>query len=267
MFESSLLKGAIAALYFLDKAEAIITTSNEDKTMFPDFAAAMESSGNFAWKSHSVISNGYNLKMFQIIGDDLGNELLGEKGSVMLHHGMYSDATDWLVRGTDITQSSTAMQLAAAGHDVWLTMGRGRQYSRTHLWLDPDSLDLAVRDLYWDYTFEDVGREDIPKFIDTILANRKLGDCNQVTVMPHGTGVNETLIAAINMADFNDKVKKIVGLAPCLDVSTNSMVIDSNEPNTVVTLYALFKSYGISNIFAADYMKNLQAMCDEGGVG
>lgn len=83
----------------------------------------------------------------------------------------------------------------------------------------------------------------------------------------HGTGVNEALVAAIYTPGFNDKVSKIVGLAPCLDVASSSMFIDTNEPSTVVTLYALIQSYGVYNIFSADYMRNLESMCSEPGVG
>ena len=38
----------------------------------------------------------------------------------------------------------------------------------------------------------------------------------------------------------------------------STMLVDSNEPNTVMTIYALLKEkYNIQNVFAADYMANI----------
>lgn len=48
--------------------------------------------------------------------------------------------------------------------DVWLINFRGISYSRNHIWLHPD--DDAT---FWDYSFEEFGKFDVPAVIDYIL--------------------------------------------------------------------------------------------------
>lgn len=49
----------------------------------------------------------------------------------MLMHGSFSDSMDW-VTATDPNEASVAVQLALDGYDVWITSGRGREYSIGH---------------------------------------------------------------------------------------------------------------------------------------
>jgi lysosomal acid lipase/cholesteryl ester hydrolase len=52
------------------------------------------------------------------------------------------------------------------GYDVWLGNNRGNYYSRKHLNL------LENDPKYWDFGPEEMGRKDLPAFINYILAKR-----------------------------------------------------------------------------------------------
>jgi len=91
------------------------------------------------------------------------------------------------------------------GYDVWLGSTRGRIESNTHA-----SRDAAIDAAYWDYDFANIGREDFPAMIDTIIAN-----CNKVTLVTHSSGANSSLVMATDPA-MADKVGRIVNMAPCL---------------------------------------------------
>lgn len=57
---------------------------------------------------------------------------------------------------------ANAFVLSRAGYDVWLGNNRGNRFSNTHLTLSNDSQE------YWDFWQEDMGRKDLPTFIDHI---------------------------------------------------------------------------------------------------
>lgn len=64
-----------------------------------------------------------------------------------------------------------AYLLTDAGYDVWLGNARGTEMSREHSWLN------ANESAYWDYSWQDIGQEDLPACIDYVLAitnNEKL---------------------------------------------------------------------------------------------
>ena len=151
------MKSALAAVAFVESAKAAMTRP-QDRNAYPAFASAMEAAGGFQWEPVPVTSNMYDLMMFHLIGDNAGLDLPSTKGPILLSTGMYSDMLDWLERD-DTFQMPVAFQLAQRGYDVWLASGRGRQFSNTHLlW---SSSDPVTAPYYWDYTFEDIGMEDV----------------------------------------------------------------------------------------------------------
>ena len=81
--------------------------------------------------------------------------------------------TDWLMNG----KISLAFVLAEKGYDVWLNNSRGNRYSRSHIYLDPDT-DKQ----FWDYSFEEMAKYDQPALFDFVL--NKTGARN-VTYIGH----------------------------------------------------------------------------------
>jgi len=114
------------------QAVQAVQTSAEDLAAFPNFEAEMMLGGGFKWESFPVTTfSGYELMLFRLTGNATGEALAGERGPVLLLHGSYSDSLDW-ISCTDESAPSIAVQLAQRGHDVWISSGRGRQFSNTH---------------------------------------------------------------------------------------------------------------------------------------
>lgn len=59
---------------------------------------------------------------------------------------------------------SLAFFFAEAGFDVWLNNDRGNIYSRHHKYLDRETDSKE----YFDFSFQDLGKYDMPAFIDYI---------------------------------------------------------------------------------------------------
>jgi len=55
-----------------------------------------------------------------------------------------------------------------SGFDVWLGNNRGNIYSRTHWRLDPE--DPSDARAYFDYSFYELAKYDLPSMIDYALA-------------------------------------------------------------------------------------------------
>ena len=170
MFQSSLLKGALCALTLLEITTKA-ATSLEDSAKFVDFAAVMAIEGiNYEWKSHPVTTDtGYQIMMFRITADPTGAPLVPTKGPVLLLHGMFSDPTDFFSR-TDETTAALPIQLAMDGYDVWIGCSRGRPNTLEHTTLD--KTDSEGKKNYWNFSFEEIGKEDITSMVDNIIAAR-----------------------------------------------------------------------------------------------
>lgn len=70
------------------------------------------------------------------------------------------------------------LSLFDAGFDVWFGHTRGRLYSKGHdTWVADDAL---LRGDYWQYSFEEIGTEDLPAMIDQIIATRPVNGCQKV---------------------------------------------------------------------------------------
>ena len=54
------------------------------------------------------------------------------------------------------------LQLAEAGFDVWMGNNRGTEYSQKHDVLSPTESE------FWNFTWETMGRYDIPAMIETV---------------------------------------------------------------------------------------------------
>ena len=59
---------------------------------------------------------------------------------------------------------SVVLQAMDAGHDVWMTNGRGTRYSLGH-----QTLDARVNSEYWDFGWDTQGRYDNPANIRKVL--------------------------------------------------------------------------------------------------
>lgn len=136
-----------------------------------------------------ITDDGYILTIFRI---PFGND--EEKGPgkiagierrrppVFLQHGLIDSADTWILNGP---QLSPAFLLANSGYDVFLGNSRGNYYSRKHIRLSPK--DKA----FWDFTWVDMGRMDIPKMVDYAL---KLSKAEKLTYIGHSQGTTQMFV-------------------------------------------------------------------------
>ena len=66
----------------------------------------------------------------------------------------------WLLLGKD---KSLALQLAAAGFDVWMANSRGNRFSRNHTHLEPED------PRFWEWSWGDMADHDIPAQVERIV--------------------------------------------------------------------------------------------------
>ena len=146
-------------------------------------------------------------------------------GPILLLGGIYSSALDFVTlhqsEGAVGMPMSVAATLASRGWEVWIGAPRGEIYSDSHDLYDPWDKALGASS-FWDFTFEQIGTEDIPAFVDKIIdvrLNTGAG-CDKVTLVPHGSAVNAALVAALRVPEIAGKVERITALAPCLQINT-----------------------------------------------
>jgi len=130
--------------------------------------------------------------------------------------------------------------LANIGYDVWLGNNRGNKYSRSHISLNPDK-DKN----FWDFSFHEMGKYDLPAMIDfiqlTTRSNRK------ITYVGHSQGTSQLFAAMTLLPDyFEQKINGFIALGPV----TNLKNINQSFLKIMVDyrLDRLFSMLGISEL-------------------
>ena len=147
--------------------------------------------GDLFWESYKVTTeDDYILTMFRITGisSDKSERIEGQgsKGPLILMHGHFADALHWFTnKPTDPNLPSAPNQLFYEGYDVWLGNSRGTMYSREHKRFDADE-DAKY---YWNFSFVEMGKYDLPAMIETILNNQDPENpCMKITYVAHSAG-------------------------------------------------------------------------------
>ncbi|CAI5717751.1 unnamed protein product [Peronospora destructor] len=85
-----------------------------------------------------------------------GKKPVQDKPVVLIQHGILDTSFSWVC---NFRNQSLAFVLADAGYDVWLGNNRGNTYSSNHVNYTTDD------DAFWDFTWEDMGKFDLPAMI------------------------------------------------------------------------------------------------------
>ncbi|KAJ2942573.1 hypothetical protein O0L34_g11109 [Tuta absoluta] len=145
--------------------------------------------------------DGYKLALYRIQGK-------GEP--VLLVHGLTNSAVDWFTVGKE---NALPILLAEQGYDVWLISCRGTtKESQGHA-----SLSLP-RDAaqYWNFSWDEIGRYDLPVTIDYIL---KATGKSTLKYVGFSQGTTSFYVMASEKPEYGKKVSLMVSLAPVAWVS------------------------------------------------
>ena len=126
-----------------------------DKT----FKEIIEEHG-FRLEEHTTqTEDGFILTVFRVTNSD-GN-VPKDAPVAFMQHGILDSGETWCMDA----EKSPCFRLINAGYDVWMGNNRGTKHSRTNTHLTPES----DAELYFDYTFYDLGKLDAPAQIDYVL--------------------------------------------------------------------------------------------------
>eukprot|EP00890_Picochlorum_soloecismus_P005702 jgi/Picsp_1/6132/NSC_03486-R1_carboxylic ester hydrolase len=140
-----------------------------------------------------------------------------KRPKVLLQHGLLDSSATWVV---NTRRQSLGFLLADAGYDVWMANSRGNAFSRNHTGFLPTSK------IFWDFTFDDMAKYDLPAVIDYILASDGDGDrvgCDptkkykeKVGLIAHSQGTTLSFAAFSSNRELRDKVSLFIALAPAV---------------------------------------------------
>jgi len=151
-------------------------------------------------ESHRVVTkDGYHLTLNHM------------RPSILLVHGLLDSCFEWIYNGPNHAKGDTgalAYTLADQGFDVWLANVRGNTYSLGH-----DKYTIEDKK-YWDFSYDEMGKYDLPAFIDHILEqpDQRFG---KVGVVGHSQGTILTFLALTeNYGNVQEKIALFQAFAP-----------------------------------------------------
>ena len=239
---------------------ATAMSSEEDKVNYPFMAQAMEEvGGDFHWKSYKAITeDNYILTLFRIVGDADGERIDGQgsKGPLLLQHGFLTDSITWLINLTDDKELAVGSQLFLEGYDVWFGNIRGSRNSREHVYLDPNENESC----YWDFSFTEFGRYDLPAMLATIKENAdEENACKKITYVGHSQGSIMAFSGLSEVRKPDKYLAQFVALAPCFIGNTNSYM--SIDEGLYRGLELGLNLLDIKSLFGPEWPKDVDNLC------
>jgi lysosomal acid lipase/cholesteryl ester hydrolase len=132
-----------------------------------------------------------------------------KKPCVILQHGLLDNSATWLIPNSS---EAFPFMLVDEGYDVWMTNSRGNVNSYEHMnssvynALDPGSK-------YFDFTWDEMGKYDVPANLDYILDH---SEHDKVFYVGHSQGTTQFFVASDIVEDFGDKIAGFIGIGPVM---------------------------------------------------
>lgn len=147
----------------------------------------------FNGKNYNVeTEDGYILKVHRVLSPNITENDL--KGVFFLQHGLFTTAADFVMSGR---KKALAYYLAKNGYDVWMGNTRGSKHSVRHKTMSQDS------DVFWDFSFHEMGYYDLPAMIDFVLSKTKK---SKLIYVGHSQGAAAILVTLSLKPEYNDKI-------------------------------------------------------------
>ncbi|KAI5645180.1 alpha/beta hydrolase fold domain-containing protein [Phthorimaea operculella] len=188
------LKESIAELEgtdFLEKYKA--GEKNEEKDL--PITQLVEKYGYMLETFTVETEDGYLIALYRIPG----------KGDpVLVVNGITLSSVDWFTVGKE---SALPCLLADQGYDVWLISNRGttkESQGHVNFTLPRDA------DLYWNFSFDELGRYDLPATIDFIL--KETGKA-KLKYVGYSQGTTVFYVMASERPEYSEKISLMVSLA------------------------------------------------------
>ncbi|KAG2513532.1 hypothetical protein BBO99_00008691 [Phytophthora kernoviae] len=153
------------------------------------------------------------------------------KPVVLLQHGLVDSSFTFVC---NFRNQSLAFMLADAGYDVWLANNRGNTWSREHLDYTDDD------DEFWDFSWEDMGKYDLPAEIEYVLNTTE-----QLTLsfVGHSEGNMQAFARFSTDQKLAQKVSYFAALAPV--AWTGHLATKVFNGMAKLHLEKLFQAFGI----------------------
>ncbi|XP_039293235.1 lipase 1-like [Nilaparvata lugens] len=171
----------------------------------------------FQSETHRVTTrDGYILTLFRIVTSAENNTGSPRRRfPILLQHGFLMSSDCFLVK-----DDATGFVLARDNWDVWLGNFRGNSYSRMHKWLSPNEPQ------FWNYSFDDIGRKDLPAMIDYILKYTRNPRLNYIG---HSMGTSTFFVLTSTIPSYNRKINSMVGISAVVRMAGWSFAIKKDE--------------------------------------
>ena len=133
-----------------------------------------------------------------------GSDVGPSRRVVFLQHGLLDSSLCWVINPPS---ESLAFILADAGYDVWMGNNRGNALSLGHV-----SLDHQTDTKYWDFSFDEFARQDLPSMLEYAL---RVSEAQTLAAyIGHSQGSTQAFAAFSRDLDLASAVELFVALAP-----------------------------------------------------
>ena len=191
----------------------------------------------FPIEEHSVLTkDNYNLTLFR-----LPSRQGAGAPAVLLQHGILASCWCWVV-GSDNTRAP-AFALHRLGYDVWLSNSRGNTLSRATL-----DMKRMKPDAFWNFTYEEMGRFDVPANVDYVLERTGRKDLTFLAWSQGSTQFAQAAIGSVQYPGLYDaslasKVNLFAAVSPVayLTHASSDFLVALAKFDLANVLYAVYK--------------------------
>ncbi|NP_001154991.1 lipase A-like precursor [Nasonia vitripennis] len=172
--------------------------------MTADINAILSSSGYKAKEHFVETDDGYNLTLHRIIRDDEEPSESTGNGVVFIQHGLLLSSDAYVLQNR---KKNLVHTLVENNYDVWLGNARGNSYSRSH------SIYNTNESAFWDFSFHEVGVQDLRHSIDYVLTKTK---SRYLSFIGYSIGATESYVLISKYPEFNEKIRLLISISPLL---------------------------------------------------